>query len=156
MSQAADKERWLIRLIVIKKVLLAAVLLVISLAALYGDIYYAQLSDFADTWGQADRRLLAAMAQQGAVLGPTRLIQLAVVSALFALLILVAAWGTWLGRRWDEWLLVALLALALPLEIMHAWHEQSPRKPQNVCRPGAHSSGAGGNQPPGFALIARR
>ena len=127
MSQAADKERWLIRLIVIKKVLLAAVLLVISLAALYGDIYYAQLSDFADTWGQADRRLLAAMAQQGAVLGPTRLIQLAEVSALYALLILVAAWGTWLGRRWGEWLLVALLALALPLEIMYAWHEQSPR-----------------------------
>ena len=127
MSQAADKERWLIRLIVIKKVLLAAVLLVISLAALYGDIHYAQLSDFADTWGQADRRLLAAMAQKGAVLGPTRLIQLAVVSALYALLILVAACGTWLGRRWGEWLLVALLALALPLEIMHAWHEQSPR-----------------------------
>ena len=127
MSQAADKGRWLIRMIVIKKVLLAAVLLVISLAALYGDIYYSQLSDFADTWGQADRRLLAAMAQQGAVLGPTRLIQLAVVSALYALLILVAAWGTWLGRRWGEWLLVALLALALPLEIMHAWHEQNPR-----------------------------
>ena len=67
------------------------------------------------------------MAQQGSVLGPTRLIQLAVVSALYALLILVAAWGTWLGRRWGEWLLVALLALALPLEIMHAWHKQSPR-----------------------------
>ena len=65
MSQAADKERWLIRLIVIKKVLLAALLLVISLAALYGDIHYAQLSDFADTWGQADRSLFAAMAQQG-------------------------------------------------------------------------------------------
>ncbi|ABB35868.1 DUF2127 domain-containing protein [Synechococcus sp. CC9605] len=127
MSKAADKGLWLIRLIVIKKVLLAAVLLVISLAALYGDIHYAQLSDFADTWGQADRRLLAAMAQQGAVLGPTRLIQLAVVSALYALLILVAAWGTWFGRRWGEWLLVALLALALPLEIMHALHEQSPR-----------------------------
>ena len=127
MSQAADKGRWLIRLIVIKKVLLAVVLLVISLAALYGDIHYAHLSDFADTWGQADRRLLAAMAQQGAVLGPTRLIQLAVVSALYALLILIAAWGTWLGRRWGEWLLVALLALALPLEIMHALNEQSPR-----------------------------
>ena len=41
MSQAADKERWLIRLIVIKKVLFAAVLLVISLAAVYGDIHYA-------------------------------------------------------------------------------------------------------------------
>ena len=65
MSQSVGQGRWLIRLIVIKKVLLAAVLLVISLAALYGDIHYAQLSDFADTWGQADRRLLAAMAHQG-------------------------------------------------------------------------------------------
>ena len=102
MSQAADKERWLIRLIVIKKVLLAAVLLVISLAALYGDIHYAQLSDFADTWGQAERRLLAALAQQRAVHGPTRLIQLAVVLAIYALLFLVAAWGTRLGRRWGK------------------------------------------------------
>ena len=41
MSQAVDKGRWLIRLIVIKKVLLAVVLLVISLAVLYGDIHYA-------------------------------------------------------------------------------------------------------------------
>ena len=82
MSQAADKGCWVLGLIVIKKVLHAAVLLVISLAALYGDIRYAQLLDFADTWGQADHRLFAAMAQQGAVLGTTRLIQLAVVSAL--------------------------------------------------------------------------
>ena len=84
MSQAADKERWLIRLIVIKKVLLAAVLLVISLAALYGDIHYAQLSDFADTWGQGDRRLLAAMSQQGAVLGPMPLIHWLWLSPLCA------------------------------------------------------------------------
>jgi hypothetical protein len=66
----------LFHFIVIKKVLLAVVLLFISLAALYGDIYYAQLWDFADTWGQADRSLLAAIAKQGAVLGPTRMIQL--------------------------------------------------------------------------------
>ena len=39
----------------------------------------------------------------------------------------MAAWATWVGRRWGEWLLVGILALALPLEIMHALHEQSPR-----------------------------
>ena len=65
MSQAADKGRWLIRLIVINKVLLAVVLLVISLAALYGDIHYEQLSDFADTWGQADRWLLQPWPNRG-------------------------------------------------------------------------------------------
>ena len=56
------------------------VLLLISLAALFGDVHYAQLSDFADSWGQADRQFLSAMAQKGTVLGPTRLMRLAVVS----------------------------------------------------------------------------
>ena len=127
MSQSVGQGRWLIRLIVIKKVLLAVVLLLISLAALFGDVHYAQLSDFADSWGQADRQFLSAMARKGTLLGPTRLMRLAVVSAVYALLIFVAAWATWLGRRWGEWLLVGILALALPLEIMHALHEQSPR-----------------------------
>ena len=49
MSQSVGQGRWLIRLIVIKKVLLAVVLLLISLAALFGDVHYAQLSDFADS-----------------------------------------------------------------------------------------------------------
>ena len=39
------------------------------------------------------------MAQQGAVLEPTRLIQLAVVSALYALLILVARGNIRIERR---------------------------------------------------------
>ena len=94
----------------IKKVLLAVVLLLISLAALFGDVHYAQLSDFADSWGQADRQFLSAMAQKGTVLGPTRLMRLAVVSAVYALLIFVAAWATWLaaagvsGCWWGSWL----------------------------------------------------
>ena len=67
------------------------------------------------------------MAQKGTVLGPTRLMRLAMVSGFYAVLIIVAAWATWIGRRWGEWLLVGILALALPLEIMHALHEQSPR-----------------------------
>ena len=127
MSQSAGHGRWLIRLIVIKKVLLALTLLLISMAALFGEVYYAQLSVFAETWGQADHQFLSAVAQKDTVLGPTRLMRLAVVSSLYALLILVAAWATWVGRRWGEWLLVGILALALPLEVMHALHEQSPR-----------------------------
>ena len=84
MSQSVGQGRWLIRLIVIKKVLLAVVLLLISLAALFGDVHYAQLSDFADSWGQADRQFLSAMARKGTVLGPTILMRLAVVSAVYA------------------------------------------------------------------------
>ena len=127
MAQTVDRGRWLIRLIVLKKLLLAAVLLVISLAAMFGDVHYAQLSDFAETWGRSDHQFLSSLAEKGTLLGPNRLMRLALVSGLYAGLILVAAWATWIGRRWGEWLLVVVLGLALPLELDHALHEQSPR-----------------------------
>ena len=127
MAEIAAQGRLLIRLIVIKKLLLAGVLLAISLAAVFGDVHYAELSDFAETWGNGDRQFLSALAVKGTLLGPTRLMRLAFVSGLYAALILVAAWATWVGRRWGEWLLVGVLGLALPLELADALHEQSPR-----------------------------
>ncbi|QNI56065.1 hypothetical protein SynBIOSE41_03595 [Synechococcus sp. BIOS-E4-1] len=127
MAQISGQGRWLIRLIVVKKLLLAGVLLAISLAAVFGDVHYAELSDFAETWGKADRQFLSSLAVKGTLLGPTRLMRLAFVSGLYAALILVAAWATWVGRRWGEWLLVGVLGLALPLEVVDALHEQSPR-----------------------------
>ena len=55
MAQPRGQGRWLIKLIVLKKVVLALVLLMISLAALFGINNYAELSDFAQSWAQADR-----------------------------------------------------------------------------------------------------
>ena len=127
MARIAGKGRWLIRLIVLKKILLAGVLLAISLAAAFGDMHYAELSDFAEIWGKADRQLLSSLAEKGTLLGPTRLMRLALVSGFYSALILLAAWATLVGRRWGEWLLVAVLGVALPLELGHAVHEQSPR-----------------------------
>ena len=127
MAQSSGQGRWLIRLIVVKKLFLAGALLAISLAAVFGDVHYAELSDFAETWGKADRQLLSSLAEKGTLLGPTRLMRLAFVSGLYAAMIMVAAWATWVGRRWGEWLLVGVLGLALPLELEHALHEQSPR-----------------------------
>ncbi|QNJ06863.1 hypothetical protein SynMEDNS5_02160 [Synechococcus sp. MEDNS5] len=127
MAQSQGRGRWLIKLIVLKKVLLALVLLAISFAALFGQSHYAELSDFAQSWGQADRELLSHLAEQGTLLGPTRLIRLAIASAVYSGLILLAAWATWTGRHWGEWLLVGVLALALPLEVIHLLHEPSPR-----------------------------
>ena len=127
MAQIAGQGRLLVRLIVIKKLLLAGALFAISLAAVFGDVHYAELSDFAETWGNADRQFLSSLAVKGTLLGPTRLMRLAFVSGLYAALILVAAWATWVGRRWGEWLLVGVLGLALPLELVDALHEQSPR-----------------------------
>ena len=127
MAQIAGQGRLLVRLIVIKKLLLAGALFAISLAAVFGDVHYAELSDFAETWGNADRQFLSSLAAKGTLLGPTRLMRLALVSGLYATLIFVAAWATWVGRRWGEWLLVGVLGLALPLELADALHEQSPR-----------------------------
>ena len=127
MAQSSGQGRWLIRLIVVKKLFLAGALLAISLAAVFGDVHYAELSDFAETWGKADRQFLSSLAEKGTLLGPTRLMRLAFVSGLYAAMIMVAAWATWVGRRWGEWLLVGVLGLALPLELEHALHEQSPR-----------------------------
>mgnify|MGYP001377519374 FL=1 len=127
MAQISGQGRWLIRLIVVKKLLLAGALLAISLAAVFGDVHYAELSDFAETWGKADRQFLSSLAEKGTLLGPTRLMRLAFVSGLYAAMIMIAAWATWVGRRWGEWLLVGVLGLALPLELEHALHEQSPR-----------------------------
>ena len=59
MAQIAGQGRLLVRLIVIKKLLLAGVLFAISLAAVFGDVHYAELSDFAETWGNADRQFLS-------------------------------------------------------------------------------------------------
>ena len=127
MAQIAGQGRLLVRLIVIKKLLLAGALFAISLAAVFGDVHYAELSNFAEAWGNADRQFLSSLAVKGTLLGPTRLMRLALVSGLYAALILVAAWATWVGRRWGEWLLVGVLGLALPLELADALHEQSPR-----------------------------
>ena len=49
MSQSVGQGRWLICFIGIRKVLLAVVLLMISLAALFGDVHDSQLADFADS-----------------------------------------------------------------------------------------------------------
>ena len=62
MAQTPAQGRLLVRLIVIKKLLLAGVLFAISLAAVFGDVHYAELSDFAETWGNADRQFLSSLA----------------------------------------------------------------------------------------------
>ena len=82
MAQIAGQGRLLVRLIVIKKLLLAGALFAISLAAVFGDVHYAELSDFAETWGNSDRQFFSLLAVKGTLLGPTRLMLLALVSGL--------------------------------------------------------------------------
>ena len=63
----------LIRLIVIKKVAVATLLLLISVSAAIGSGNSELLTDQADRWAAADRIVLARLAQGGVDLGPTLL-----------------------------------------------------------------------------------
>ena len=117
----------LIRLIVIKKVAVATLLLLISVSAAIGSGNIELLTDQADRWAAADRMVLARFAQRGVDLGPTTLQVVAWLTGLFSGMVYVAAWASWTERLWGEWLLVVLLVIPLPFELRTSLHETSPR-----------------------------
>ena len=100
---------WLIRLIVVKKVLVASVLLLVSVAATFSSMDMQRLARQAELWADADRRILVRLAQQGLDLDPEALRAFAVVTGMDALLEYLAAWATFTERPWGYWLLVGLL-----------------------------------------------
>ena len=117
---------FLIRLIIVKKVLVATVLLLFSVTASLSSMDMQRLARQTQLWADADRRILVRLAQQGLDLGPDALRAFAVVTGIYALLVYLAAWATWTERLWGDWLLVGLLVLPLPFEIRDLVHEVSP------------------------------
>ena len=115
----------IIRLIVVKKSIVATLLLVLSVAAFASSQDVSWLAQTADQLGDEDRRILAALAQQALSLGPERLRLISALTGAYALLVYLAAWATWTDRRWGEWLMVALLALPLPYEVIELIHEKT-------------------------------
>ena len=116
----------LIRLIVIKKAVVATLLLLLSLAAALGSQDMGRLAALADVWGASDRVLLEGLARQGLALGPDTLRGLAAVAAVYSICVYAAAWAAWTERRWGDWLLVGLLVVALPVEVIELIHSKSP------------------------------
>ena len=116
----------LIRLIVIKKVVVATVLLLVSVAASISSQDMGRLALLADDLVAGDRMLLASLARRALDLGPDSLRAIALISGSYALLVYLAAWAAWNERRWGDWLLVALMALPLPYEVFELVQQQSP------------------------------
>lgn len=116
----------LIRLIVIKKVVVASLLLVLSMAAALGSQDMGRLAMLADVWAESDRRVLEGLARRALALGPDALRGLAGVAAVYSALVYLAAWAAWTDRRWGDWLLVALLLVSLPLEVIELIQAKSP------------------------------
>ena len=116
----------LIRLIVIKKVVVATLLLLVSVAASISSQDMGRLALLADDLVAGDRMLLASLARRALDLGPDSLRAIALISGSYALLVYLAAWAAWNERRWGDWLLVALMALPLPYEVYELVQQQSP------------------------------
>ena len=115
----------LIRLIVIKKVVVATLLLLVSVAASISSQDMGRLALLADDLVAGDRMLLASLARRALDLGPDSLRAIALISGSYALLVYLAAWAAWNERRWGDWLLVALMALPLPYEVFELVQQQS-------------------------------
>ena len=118
-------ERVIIQLIVIKKSIVATLLLILSVSAFASSNDWASLAQTADRLGDEDRLLLAALANRALELGPNALRAIAAITGAYALLVYLAAWAAWTDRRWGEWLMVALLGLPLPYEVIELIHEQT-------------------------------
>ena len=118
-------ERVIIQLIVIKKSIVATLLLILSVSAFAGSNDLVSLAQTADRLGDEDRLLLAALAHRALELGPNALRAIAAITGAYALLVYLAAWAAWTDRRWGEWLMVALLGLPLPYEVNELIHEQT-------------------------------
>ncbi len=116
----------LIRLIVIKKVVVATLLLLVSVAASISSQDMGRLALLADDLVAGDRMLLASLARRALDLGPDSLRAIALISGSYALLVYLAAWAAWNERRWGDWLLVVLMALPLPYEVFELVQQQSP------------------------------
>ena len=115
----------LIRLIVIKKVVVATLLLLVSVAASISSQDMGRLALLADDLVDGDRKVLASLARRALDLGPESLRAIALISGSYALLVYLAAWAAWNERRWGDWLLVALMALPLPYEVFELAQQQS-------------------------------
>jgi len=107
----------LLRLIIIKKLVVAVLLLTVAVLALIGSYDYDRLPDLLQESIDNDHALLAAVVGLGLQEGQTKLLLTAVVTGLYGVLIGVAAVATWAGRRWGEWLLLAVLLSSLPMEL---------------------------------------
>jgi uncharacterized membrane protein (DUF2068 family) len=112
----------LLRIVVLKKLIVAGLLLLTSLGASLASNHFGALDELAAQWGESDRLLLRTLAERAAAAGPQRLQVLALASGIYGLLIVVAAVATWQRRLWGEVLFALLLLLTLPLELRKLAH----------------------------------
>ena len=117
-----NRSELLLRIVVLKKLVVAVLLLTTSGIASLASSRYSLLDELTRQWGHSDHKLLEALASKAVAAGPERLQMLAVLSGIYGVLIVVAALATWQRRLWGELLFAGLLLATLPLEILKLTH----------------------------------
>lgn len=112
----------LLRIVVLKKLMVAVLLLLTSGLAGVASAHASLLDELAVQWAQSDRILLRALAERAVAAGPDQLRLLALLSGIYGVLIVMAAVATWQRRLWGELLFAGLLLATLPLEIRKLAH----------------------------------
>jgi len=108
----------LLKLIILKKILLAILLFFVSISATVGSFRYDELPILVQQLSGSNQRILLGIAQKEMAAGPEKLEQIALISGVYACLISLAAIGTLRKKAWGEKLLLTILVISVPFELM--------------------------------------
>ena len=107
----------LLKLIVLKKLLLAALLFLLAVLALGGSRHYQQLPALAQKLSSGDHLLLANLARRAMGFQQGALGAVALVLGLYAILLTCAAVASWQRKRWGDQVLLSVFALEVVVEL---------------------------------------
>jgi uncharacterized membrane protein (DUF2068 family) len=107
----------LLKLIVLKKLLLAALLFLLAVLALVGSRHYQQLPALAHKLSSGDHLLLANLARRAMGFQQGALGAVALVLGLYAILLTCAAVASWQRKRWGDQVLLSVFALEVVVEL---------------------------------------
>ena len=108
----------LLKIIIFKKLLISALLFLVSILALLGSLSYQQLPGLVQQLTASNHRFLLHFVEEGVSAGPEKLQKIALISGVYAFLIVLAAYGALRNAIWGEWLLLGILITGLPYEIL--------------------------------------
>ena len=107
----------LLKLIVLKKLLLAALLFLLAVLALGGSRHYQQLPALAQKLSSGDHLLLANLAKRAMGFQQGALVAVALVLGFYAVLLTCAAVASWQRKRWGDQVLLSVFALEVVVEL---------------------------------------
>jgi uncharacterized membrane protein (DUF2068 family) len=111
----------LLKLIVLKKLLLAALLFLLSVLALGGSRHYQQLPALAQKLSSGDHLVLANLAKRAMGFHQDALVVVALVLGFYAIVLTCAAVASWQRKRWGDQVLLGVFGLEIVVELWQSF-----------------------------------